>query len=194
MKNKMFICGALSMTLLSTSCLGSFSAFKSLRDWNDGLTSNEFLDNLIFWALNIVPVYILFIVGDALIFNVLEFWTGSNPIVMAEGEEEVQYAEVNGQKVKMTAMQNQFHIEVLSGENKGQTLKMVYTPENKTWNALGDEGELIKLASMEEGYYMVYTPEGEAIQLDPAASKAQNMAILQGKVASYEGAMWAEAK
>ncbi|MBQ0740246.1 DUF3332 family protein, partial [Aquimarina celericrescens] len=40
MKKKIFICGALSMTLLSTSCLGSFSAFNSLRDWNDGVTDN----------------------------------------------------------------------------------------------------------------------------------------------------------
>jgi hypothetical protein len=194
MKKKMFICGALSMTLLSTSCLGSFSAFNSLRDWNDGLTSNKFLDNLIFWALNIVPVYGLFMAGDVLFFNVLEFWTGSNPIAMAEGDEEVQYAEVNGQKVKMTATQNQFHIEVLSGENQGETLEMVYTPENKTWNALDENGEFIKLASMEEGFYMVYTPEGEAIQLDPTASKEQNLAILQGKVADYEDSMWADAR
>lgn len=194
MKKKIFICGALSMTLLSTSCLGSFSAFNSLRDWNDGLTSNKFLDNLIFWALNIVPVYGLFIAGDVLFFNVLEFWTGNNPIAMAEGEEETQYATIEGQDVKMTATKNHFTVEVLSGENEGEILEMVYTPENKTWNAIDENGELIKLASMEDGFYMVYTPEGEAIQMDPTASKEQNMAILQGKVADYESSMWADAK
>lgn len=193
MKKKIFICGALSMTLLSTSCLGSFSAFNSLRDWNDGLTSSKFMDNLVFWALNIVPVYGLFITGDVLFFNVLEFWTGNNPIAMAEGDTETQYATVDGKDVKMTATKNHFNIEILSGENKGQTLEMVYTPENKTWNAVDENGEFIKLASMKDGFYMVYTPEGDVIQLDPAASKAQNMAILQGKVADYEASMWAKA-
>jgi hypothetical protein len=194
MKKKFFICGALSMTLLSTSCLGSFSAFNSLRDWNDGVTSNKFLDNLIFWALNIVPVYGLFITGDVLFFNVLEFWTGDNPIAMAEGEEDIQYAHINGQDVKMTATKNHFSIEVLKGENKGETLEMVYTLENKTWNTINEEGDFIKLASMKDGFYMVYTPNGESIQIDPNASKEQNMAILKGKVADYESSMWAEAK
>jgi hypothetical protein len=83
---------------------------------------------------------------------------------------------------------------VLSGENKGEILEMVYTPDNKTWNAIDENGELIKLASMEDGFYMVYTPEGEAIQMDPTASKEQNIAILKGKVADYETSMWADAK
>jgi hypothetical protein len=192
MKKKIFICGALSMTLLSTSCLGSFSAFNSLRDWNDGVTDNKFLDNLIFWALNIVPVYGLFIAGDVLFFNVLEFWTGDNPIAMVKGEKEIQYAKVNGQDVKMTATQNHFSIEVLSGENKGETLEMVYTPENKSWNSINEEGELIKLASMKDGFYMVHTPNGESIQIDPNASREQNLALLQGKVADYKSSMWAE--
>jgi len=144
--------------------------------------------------LNIVPVYGLFIAGDVLFFNLLEFWTGDNPIAMAEGEEDIQYAKIEGQDVKMTATKNHFTVEVLSGENEGKTLEMVYTPENKTWNAIGEDGELTKLASMQDGFYMVYTPEGKAIQMDPAASKEQNMAILQGKVADYETSMWAEAK
>ncbi len=190
----MIICGALSMTLLSSSCLGSFSAFNKLRDWNDGLTDNKFLDNLIFWALNIVPVYGLFFFGDVVFFNLLEFWTGSNPIAMAEGDEETQYATIEGKEVKMTATKNHFSVEVLSGENKGEVLEMVYTEGDKTWNAVGEDGELIKLASMQDGFYMVYTPDGEAIQMDPMASKEQNLAILKGKVADYESSMWADAR
>lgn len=194
MKKKIFICGALSMTLLSTSCLGSFSAFNSLRDWNDGVTDNKYLDNLIFWALNIVPVYGLFMAGDMLFFNVIEFWSGDNPIAMAEDDKDVQYVKLDGQEVKMTATKNHFTVEVLSGENEGETLEMVYTPDNKTWNAIDDNGEFIKLASMEDGFYMVYTPEGEAVKMDPTASNAQNKAILQGKVADYETSMWADAQ
>ena len=117
MNKKFLICGLLSVTILSTSCLGSFSAFNSLRDWNDGLTNNKFMDNLVFWALNIVPVYSLFIAGDVFLFNLLEFWTGSNPIAMAEGETQTKYANVKGTDVRMTASKNKFDIAILSGEN-----------------------------------------------------------------------------
>ena len=182
MNKKFFICGLLSVTILSTSCLGSFSAFNSLRDWNDGLTNNKFMDNLVFWALNIVPVYSLFFVGDVLFFNLLEFWTGSNPIAMAEGETETQYANIKGTDVRMTASKNKFDIAILSGENEGKEVNLLFVPEDKSWNAIGEKGELIKLASMEEGFYLVHTPDGEAIKIDPNASDEVNMAILENKL------------
>lgn len=182
MKRKFLICSVLSVSILSTSCLGSFSAFNSLRDWNDGLTENKFLDNLIFWALNIVPVYPLFFFGDVVFFNLLEFWTGSNPIAMADGDSETQYATVDGQKVRMTAKKNAFHIQVIEGKDTGKELQMVFLPEDKSWNAIGPNGELTKLASMEEGFYKVYTPEGTSVSLDANASEAHNMAILEQKL------------
>ena len=182
MNKKFFICGMLSMTILCTSCLGSFSAFKSLRDWNDGLTENKFLDSLVFWALNIVPVYPLFLIGDVIFFNLLEFWTGSNPIAMADGESETQYANVKGTDVRMTASKNKFDIAILSGDNAGKEVNLLFVPEDKSWNAVGENGELTKLASMEDGFYLIHTPEGETIKIDQNASKEVNMAILENRL------------
>ncbi|WP_188458768.1 DUF3332 domain-containing protein [Psychroflexus planctonicus] len=186
MNKKFFICGLLSVTILSTSCLGSFSAFNSLRDWNDGLTNNKFMDNLVFWALNIVPVYSLFLAGDVFLFNLLEFWTGSNPIAMVDGESETQYANIKGTDVRMTASKNKFDIAILSGENEGKEVNLLFVPEDKSWNAVGENGELTKLASMEEGFYLVHTPDGEAIKIDPNASDEVNMAILENKLEQSE--------
>ncbi|GGE08569.1 DUF3332 domain-containing protein [Psychroflexus salis] len=182
MNKKFLICGLLSVTILSTSCLGSFSAFNSLRDWNDGLTNNKFMDNLVFWALNIVPVYSLFIAGDVLFFNLLEFWTGSNPIAMAEGETETQYANIKGTDVRMTASKNKFDIAILSGENESKEVNLLFVPEDKSWNAVDENGALTKLASMEDGFYLIHTPEGESIKIDPNASNEVNMAILENKL------------
>lgn len=179
MKRKLLICSVLSVSILSTSCLGSFSAFNSLRDWNDGLTENKFLDNLVFWALCTVQIYTLFIAVDLIFFNLLEFWTGSNPIAMADGESETQYAVVEGKKVRMTAKKNSFEIVIMEGEDAGKTLQMLFLPEDKSWNAVGPNGELTKLASMEEGFYMIHTPYGESIKLDANATQAHNLAILE---------------
>lgn len=191
MRRNFIIASALSLTLLSSSCLGSFSAFNGLKDWNQGVSQSKFVNNLIFWGLNIIPVYGLFMFGDLIIFNVLEFWTGSNPIAMAEGETETQIAMVEGQKIKMTAQKNSFTIEVLDGEKAGDVLEMVYTPEDKTWNAVKDE-KLIKLASFKDGFYMVYTPNGEQIKLDANASQEQNSVILAQKIDTYTKSAWAQ--
>ena len=191
MKRNLIIASALSLSLLSSSCLGSFNAVRNLKTWNDQATDNKFANNAIFWGLLIIPVYELFILGDFIIFNVLEFWTGSNPIAMVEGETETQIAEVKGQKVKMTAQKNQFKIEVLDGKNTGKTVEMVYTPENKTWSAK-DGDKLIKLASFKDGFYMVYTPNGETIKLDANATQEHNATILNQKIDTYQKSLWAK--
>ena len=191
MKRKFLIASLLSLTILFSSCLGSFSAFNGLKDWNQDVTGSKFVNNLIFWGLNIVPVYGLFMMGDLIIFNTLEFWTGSNPIAMEEGEKETQVVEVKGKKVKMTAEKNNFTIEILEGEDAGKTIKMVYTPENKAWNAVKD-GKFIKLASFKDGFYTVYTPNGEQIKLDANASQEHNATILNQKINTYQNSVWAQ--
>lgn len=190
MKRNVIIASALSLTLLNSSCLGSFNAVSNLKAWNDQATDNEFVNNAIFWGLNIIPVYGLFLLGDVLIFNVLEFWTGSNPVAMAEGEIETQVATIKGQKVKLTAQKNQFKIEVLEGKKAGKTIELVYTPENKTWNAK-DGDKLIELASFKDGFYMVYSPNGEQIKLDANATQDHNNLILNQKLDAYQKSLWA---
>ena len=191
MKRNFIIASALSLSLLSSSCLGSFNAFNNLKDWNMQVSNSKFVNNAIFWGLNIIPVYGLFFLGDAVIFNTLEFWTGNNPIAMAEGETETQIANVDGQRVKMTAQKNQFKIEVLEGEDQGKIVEMVYTPDNQTWNTKkGDK--LIKLASFKDGFYVVYTPSGEQIKLDANATPSHNNAILNQKIDSYQKSLWAQ--
>ncbi|CAN0586802.1 unnamed protein product, partial [Ectocarpus sp. 12 AP-2014] len=54
---KSVICIAMAGTLLFSSCLGSFSAFNNLKDWNQGVSDSKFVNNLVFWGLNIIPVY-----------------------------------------------------------------------------------------------------------------------------------------
>jgi hypothetical protein len=63
----------------TTGCFGKFAATKKLHDWNASFGS-KFVSTLIFWLFLILPVYELFVLGDALIFNLIEFWTGSNPL------------------------------------------------------------------------------------------------------------------
>lgn len=110
---------------------------------------------------------------------------------MADNESETQIAEVDGKKVKMTATKNNFKIEVLEGKEKGKIIELIYTPEDKTWNAKkGDE--LIKLASFKDGFYIVYTPDGDYFKIDANASTEHNNAIIAQHADLYQKSIWAQ--
>lgn len=191
---KTISCLLLSSALLFSSCLGSFRAFNNLKDWNQGLTDSKFLDNLIFWGLNIVPVYGLFFLGDAIIFNVIEFWSGSNPIAMKDGESETQMVEHDGNTFKMIATKNRIQVTVVEGPKKGKKIDLVYKPDDKSWNAVRPNGEVIKLSSFEEGFYIVYMPNGTEVKINPMDSRAEGLALLQEhKICHYSEGMLADA-
>ena len=183
---KLIMCVCLSSTIMFNSCLGSFSAFNNLRDWNDGLTDSKFLDNVIFWVLNIIPVYGLFFVGDVIIFNVIEFWSGSNPIAMQEGEMEKQILEKDGNIFEMIATKNRIQVTVIDGKDKGQKMDLIYKPHEKSWNAVKQNGDIIKLASIEDGLYVMHMPNGDQVKMDPYTNRAEGLAILNSNVKTYQ--------
>ncbi len=73
---------ALSTTMLFSSCVGSFGLFNRIASWNQTV-GNKFVNELVFLALNIVPVYGVAYLADALVINSIEFWSGSNPMANA---------------------------------------------------------------------------------------------------------------
>src|SRR5690625_1601739 len=101
-----------------------YNLFNILNNYNESVTNEKFLNNLIFWGLNIVPVYPLFMLGDVIIFNVIEFWSGSNPIAMKEGEVESQILVKDGKTYQMIATKNKMEITVIEGDNEGKSIEM----------------------------------------------------------------------
>jgi hypothetical protein len=67
------------LLVFQTGCIGNFRLAGNLLDWNKQL-SNKWVNELVFVGLNVVPVYAFFLMGDAFIFNAIEFWGGTNPI------------------------------------------------------------------------------------------------------------------
>ena len=67
------------LLVAQVGCIGSFRLTGSLLSWNKQL-SNKFVNELVFVGLAVMPVYFFSLMGDAFIFNTIEFWGGSNPI------------------------------------------------------------------------------------------------------------------
>ena len=184
-------CGLLSTTILFTSCIGSFSAFNGLRDWNESITDNKFGNELIFLALWVVPVYQIATLADLVVFNAIEFWDGENPIAMNEGDSETKIVTSKGNTYKITATKNNFHVVIIDGDRKGESTDLVYVDTDKSWNVEKD-GELIKLSSLKKGILMTYLPNGEVISVPQGLNRVAALDLLESQAAEYTNCKYAE--
>lgn len=62
-----------------TSCMGQFALWKSVYAWNEQI-SNKFVNELVFLAFWVLPVYEVCGLADILVLNSIEFWSGDNPM------------------------------------------------------------------------------------------------------------------
>ncbi len=182
---KVVIATTLAASILCSSCIGSFSAFNSLRDWNEDITANKFGNELIFIALWVIPVYQLASLGDLLIFNSIEFWGGDNPIAMKPSEEETQVVTVKKNTYQITATQNRFDVVVLEGKKKGKTATLIYLPEDQSWNKLNGDQSLTKLASLKDGFMMAHLPT-KTVQIPDNLSKSAMASLITEGSNTYE--------
>ena len=71
---------ALAVSVSASACYGTFTLTKKLHTWNGQVSDSKFVQELVFLGFIILPVYSLSLLGDGLIFNTIEFWTGDNPV------------------------------------------------------------------------------------------------------------------
>ena len=138
----------LTIPLLS-GCIGSFALLSGLHEWNNNMYSDDFRGKLyrngIFLTLLIFQVYTATFLIDWYIFNVIEFWSGSNPIAMKEGESETQYVKYMGREFNLTARKGKMTITELSGVNKGKETVLYFNgPENSI--TILEDGNMVKVA------------------------------------------------
>lgn len=147
----------LSTGLLQTACMGSFKLLKMIYNWNEKATDIKIVNNVLFWILNIIPVYSIAVFLDAVIFNLVEFWTGSNPLAMQKGEVKEKYVlSPSGDMFRFRATQNR--LEVF--KNNSSEMSLDYRPGDKIWSATGS-GKTIAIAKqISDEQIGFYAPDG----------------------------------
>ena len=165
----------LGIGTLNSGCMGSWGLTKKVYNWNDGATGNKFIDNILFWLLGIV--YCVTVWVDFFILNLVEFWTGSNPLAMAPGEVETAIVKgKDGNKYQMTVSLNRYEAVALTGKNKGEKMSLVYTPGTKTWSVeQGNEVLPVVTLHPDMNKVEVFTPQGEVQMYDMATIATQGM-------------------
>lgn len=132
---------ALSFTL--TSCIGSFPLFNKLRTWNEGIGAKG-VNELVFLALLIVPVYEVAGLADLLVLNSIEFWTGDNPV--ARGTKKITTPD-GTYLVKCDAKGYDIIME------NGKTTRLDFCIDDKSWS-------VVNPATGESRLLFAYNPDG----------------------------------
>lgn len=170
---------ALSGTILFSSCVGSFGLFNRISSWNQTV-GNKFVNELVFLALNIVPVYGVAYMADALVINSIEFWSGSNPMANVGDLKKVKGE--NGDYLVKT-LENGYSI---TKQGESTSMELIYNKESNTWNVVADgvSTELLKMNN--DGTAEMNLPNGEKMDV---TLDAQGM--LSARQATMGGLMFA---
>lgn len=155
----LFLAGTLLFSL--SSCFGDFALTKKVYKWNDSVVNDKMAKTLLFYGLNIIPVYSVAGTIDFFILNFLEFWNGSNPMAMAPGEIEEGEMSIDGEDYTVIASQNRFDFK----DAEGVLVKsVVFNPESNTWSKLENATEtpLVQYISIDGSDEALVFKNGEA--------------------------------
>lgn len=148
------LCGS----IMFTSCIGSFALTNRLRSWNEGI-GNKFVNELVFVALHIVPVYEISLVADLFVINSIEFWSGDNPVASA-GEVKTIKGE-NGSYLVET-LENGYSI---TNSDNNESMELIFNEKSNTWSVVSEQVSSDLLKINEDGTAQVYLPDGESMNV-----------------------------
>lgn len=135
------VCASLGLS----SCIGSFALTNKLLNWNKTV-GNKFVNELVFFAFWVLPVYEVAGLADFLVINSIEFWSGDNP--MAQGTKRIDgtdgqrylvkcdgkgydiISEDDGTKVRLSFDAKQQRWDVITPDNKTYELMTFVDPEH----------------------------------------------------------------
>lgn len=152
MKKSMKLFAALSLagTMLLSSCIGSFALFNRLKDWNNNL-SNKAVNEIVFFAFNIIPVYEIAYLADVLVINSIEFWSGSNPVADNSGV-------INTDNGQYVVEQNENGYTIT---NDGQTVSFVKDGDSWYYNENGNQVKMFEFVDEQH----VQLNDGSVVEL-----------------------------
>lgn len=178
-----------SLLITQTGCFGTFALTRNLYNWNDGVSDNKYVKSLVTWLLIIVPVYGVAGFIDFVILNLIEFWTGSNPVSMNEGDYEMQMATIKGEEFKIEATKDTFTTTQLTGAKAGEVRVMKFDRCDNTWKYTDSKVKDVAVMTFVDGdadNIRVYTNNGS---VDLTTTDMADASVLATKFAGCELAL-----
>lgn len=142
----------LAGSMMFTSCIGKFALTNKVLTWNKQV-SNKFVNELVFIAFWILPVYEVTSLADLLVINSIEFWSGSNPVACGTKKIDTEHGTY---LVKCDGK----GYDIID-ETSGQTVRLDFLEEEQTWAVNIDGEEYPFMTFVDENHVKMITPEGD---------------------------------
>ena len=184
-KNKLNMAMAITLaaTLCFSSCIGSFSLTNKVLSWNGGV-GNKFVNELVFIAFHIIPVYeatvfvdlipvyeaTVFV--DLIVLNSIEFWTGSSPIAQESTKE------VKGENGDIYLVKTDKDGYTITNTADNSTIGFVFDSNDNSWS-LSANGETTK--------FMTFVDDNH-VQMVGADGNNMTVELSQAGVLAYQQA------
>lgn len=140
----------------TTGCFGGFQLTRKVYQFNREVSPDKWVQELVFLAMAIFPVYGAATFLDAIIFNSVEFWTGNNPVLAQNGASR-KITTAEGTAVLTRTGENALDLRIEA--NDGRTSRLVLQREGDGFSARTPEGDLIARVAEVDGEPMLFPGE-----------------------------------
>lgn len=168
---KLIISAAVAALLCSsmTSCMGKFALTRNLYSWNEQI-SNKFVNELVFFAFWVLPVYEVCGIADLFVLNTIEFWNGDNPMTSSTKAIDTDHGrylvKCDGKGYDITLQET------------GETYRLDFAQDTQTWSLQFNDKEYPLMTFVDETHVSMPLPNGEW----------QTVELSQAGVLAYEAA------
>ncbi|MBQ9577595.1 MAG: DUF3332 domain-containing protein [Muribaculaceae bacterium] len=148
---------ALSASMMMQSCIGSFALFNKVKTWNEHV-GDKFVNEIVFVAMWILPVYELCFAADLLVLNSIEFWSGTNPAL-------AQTKVIDGKDAQYLVARNEAGYTITNMTTK-QVTRFNFNAEDNSWS-LENNGQEVKLFTfVDDTHIDVITRDGSYTRVE----------------------------
>ena len=143
---------ALGGSMLFSSCIGQFALTNQVLSWNKQIGS-KFVNELVFFAFWVLPVYEVTTVADLLIINSIEFWSGTNPLTAStkviDTENGRYLVDCDGKGYTITC------------EATDEALRLDFDEEEQTWAVNINDQQYPFMTFIDDNHVKMITPNGD---------------------------------
>lgn len=148
-------------SMIFSSCIGSFALTNRVMSWNRNI-GPKFVNELVFFAFWVLPVYEVTALADVLVINSIEFWSGENPLTAS---------------VKVVDTDNGRYLIACDGkgytvthEASGHEMRLDFDEPTQTWSVAIDNAESVPFMTfIDDSHVKMLTPDGDFTPVELSA-------------------------
>lgn len=150
----------LAATIMFSSCIGSFQLTNKVFKLNNNI-GEKWVNELVFAACCILPVYEITLFVDAIVLNSIEFWSGKK-LITNNGEKKI-VKNNEGKDIEITAMENGYNLT-----DGAASMNLVFDEETQVWSAEynNQSTDLIKIVDDNNAQLFLMNGEVMDVTLD----------------------------